>query len=47
MKLCIDCGKTKKVEAFHRDAQKADALRVYCKKCVNAAQRAYDRARAS
>jgi len=46
VKFCMDCGKTKKVEAFHRDAQKGDRLRVYCKDCVNREQRAYDRARA-
>ena len=43
MKLCIDCGKTKQVGEFHRDVQKGDGLRVYCKACTNEAQRAYDR----
>ena len=43
MKFCKDCGKDKPLGQFHRDAQKGDGLRVYCKTCTNEAQRVYDR----
>jgi len=36
MKTCPTCNQTKPFSEFHKDAQKKDGLRLYCKKCRNA-----------
>lgn len=33
MKACKACKESKPLEAFHRDAQRKDGLRIYCKAC--------------
>jgi hypothetical protein len=36
MKTCPTCKVTKPLTEFHKDCQKPDGLRLYCKKCKNA-----------
>jgi ribosomal protein L44E len=36
MKTCPTCKITKPLTEFHKDVQKKDGLRLYCKKCRNA-----------
>ena len=36
MKTCPICKQTKPLTEFHKDSQKKDGLRLYCKKCRNA-----------
>jgi len=34
-KKCTKCGEIKELDNFHRDVQKVDNLRSWCKQCVN------------
>lgn len=45
MKTCPTCKVTKPFSEFHKDAQKKDGLRLYCKKCRNARQLEIKKAR--
>ena len=36
MKTCLKCKKTELISEFHKDAQKSDGLRPYCKVCSRA-----------
>lgn len=36
MKTCPTCKITKPFSEFHKDCQKPDGFRLYCKKCRNA-----------
>jgi ribosomal protein L44E len=45
MKTCPICKIAKPFTDFHKDVQKKDGLRLYCKKCRNARQLEIKKAR--